>query len=378
MILNKKSQTNLSSFNVIYKGSVCNETTGIRGIAHLGEHLMCKGLEKYQNDFEKDGISWNAYTSNNEIVFYCTGLEQYLSKWRNVFIESLSSFEISKDDFEKEKRIVIQEYNGTVNSQEGSHYLNFDRKYLNHYQPIGSLKDLESMTYLDMMNFYEKQYMIPDMIINVSAKHTYKDRVQEFANSKIDVKYEIKKDGYDYEHIHYSGLEKSPNASIIIGSPLLEDGNEAYYSSIINQILSGGLNSPLYQEIREKRSLVYGLGISTSRIGNQGIIYFSASASDKNSDEIVEQFQAVLNGGEKTVTKERFDIVMNKIKISLEKEEINRFSNVSRYFTKDEYNLEGKIDKITYDKLMDYYNTYYIKNLNDWIISVDKKDFEGK
>ena len=80
MIINLKSQTDLAGFYIVYDGSTNLEKSGWYGISHVMEHLLCKNFEHLREDFEREGIDWNAYTSNNEIVFYFTGLEEYLSK----------------------------------------------------------------------------------------------------------------------------------------------------------------------------------------------------------------------------------------------------------------------------------------------------------
>ena len=72
MIVNLRSQTDLAGFYIIYEGSTNLEKKGNYGISHLMEHLCCKSFEHLREDFERQGIDWNAYTSDNEIVFYFT------------------------------------------------------------------------------------------------------------------------------------------------------------------------------------------------------------------------------------------------------------------------------------------------------------------
>ena len=70
MIVNLKSQNDLSGFYIIYEGSTNLEKKGNYGISHLMEHLMCKTFFHLLEDFDKDGIDWNAYTDNNIINFH--------------------------------------------------------------------------------------------------------------------------------------------------------------------------------------------------------------------------------------------------------------------------------------------------------------------
>ena len=80
MIINLKSETDLSGFYVVYEGSTNLEKKGWWGLSHLMEHLMCKNFDHLQEDFDKDGIDWNAYTSGSEICFYLTGLDEKVNK----------------------------------------------------------------------------------------------------------------------------------------------------------------------------------------------------------------------------------------------------------------------------------------------------------
>ena len=174
MVVNLKSQTDLSGFYIIYYGSTLLEERGNYGISHLMEHLMCKNFEHLREDFEKEGIDWNAYTSSNEIVFYFTGLDRYLSKRRNELVDLMSDFNISKQQFENERKIVLEEYSDYFSDQTESHMLNLTRKLFNVYDPIGLREDLESLKFMDCLNFFEKQFAQPSKIINVSPKSLFK------------------------------------------------------------------------------------------------------------------------------------------------------------------------------------------------------------
>ena len=92
MIINLKSENELSGFYIVYEGSTNLENKGNFGISHLMEHLFCKNFDHLLDDFDRDGISWNAYTDTNLINFYFTGLESKLSKYREKIIELISNF----------------------------------------------------------------------------------------------------------------------------------------------------------------------------------------------------------------------------------------------------------------------------------------------
>ena len=208
MIINLKSQNDLSGLYIIYEGSTNLEKKGIYGISHLMEHLLVKTFFHLLEDFDRDSIDWNAYTDNNLINFHFTGLESKLDKYRNKILKSVSSFDITKEQFENERNIVLSEYEDSFNSQEESHALNLSRKLFNDYDPIGLREDLENLKFMDCLNFYEEQYMNPTKIINVSKTKKLKNLDIEFSDRKIEKKIEMKCSRCGFEHkLDVEGLE---------------------------------------------------------------------------------------------------------------------------------------------------------------------------
>ena len=197
MILSLNSETNLSGFYIVYNGSTNLEKKGWRGISHLCEHLVFKSVDHLLTDFDRDGLEYNAYTSSNNIVFYLTGLDRCVNKWKDTFLNLLLEFKITEEDFIKERLIVIEELSDCFNEQSQTHAMNLSRKLLNDFEPIGSRQDLEALTYADIKEFFELQYAKPSKIINVSKNSTYNNDSIEFSNITIDKKYEL--GNYDVE-----------------------------------------------------------------------------------------------------------------------------------------------------------------------------------
>ena len=251
MIINLKSQTELSGFYIIFEGSTLLEEKGIYGISHLLEHLMCKTFFSLMEDFDRDGISWNAYTDSNLINFHFTGLESRLSKYRYKILELMSNFNVTKEQFETERNIVLSEYEDVFNDQSQTHYLNLYRKLFNDFDPIGLREDLESLTFMDCLNFFEKQYMNPSKIISVSKTFKFKSDDIDFKEREIITNLTYGNNDVPLE----LGNSFKDKTSIIMLSPVVNE-NWAYVN-FINAMLSMGLHSPLYDEVREKRGLVY-------------------------------------------------------------------------------------------------------------------------
>jgi predicted Zn-dependent peptidase len=368
MIVNLKSQNDLSGFYIVYEGSTNLEKKGWYGISHLMEHLVCKNLDHLQEDFDRDAIEWNAYTSSNEIVFYIQGLEEKINKWKPQFVDLLLQFNVTKEQFENERKIVLEEYMDCFNDQTQSHILNLSRKLFNDYDPIGLRTDLENLKFLDCLNYFELQYANPSKIINVSKGKDYKNNQIDFSNRKIIKDFEFGNHKVPFE-LNNDFKDKT---SIAILSPKIEE--DFAYVHFINAMLSLGLQSPLYQEIREKKGLVYYVHCYQSRINNKGINTISTLTSNKNFNQVVDSVKEVISKPDKYLTKERFNIVKDYYGVRMQKDEILRYKNVNQWINPEGWGVYDIIGDVNFKKIKEVYEKYY--NFKDFYISSDKKEFK--
>ena len=367
MIINLKSPTDLSGFYVVYEGSTNLEKPGWRGLSHLGEHLLCKTFDHLQEDFDRDGIDWNAYTSSNEIVFYMTGLDERIMKYKKDFVKLLTEFKTTKEEFENERKIVLEEYMDCFNDQSQSHMLNLSRKLFNDFDPIGSRQDLEKMKFMDYMNFWELQYAKPTKIINVSKNNDFKDKSIEFQERKIVTNLSFGNHDTDLE-LNNDFKDKT---SVVILSPVIEE--DFAYVHFINAMLSLGLKSPLYQEIREKAGLVYYIHCYQSRVNDKGLNSISTLTSNKNVGKVIELTKKVINNPDKFLTKERFNIIKDYYLVRRQKDEINRYASVNQWISPTGWSVYDILDEVNLKKIKEVYKKYY--NFDNFYISNDKKEF---
>ena len=368
MIVNLKSQTDLSGFYVVYEGSTNLEKSGWYGISHLMEHLMCKNFDHLQEDFDRDGIEWNAYTSNNEIVFYLTGLDDKVNKWKGEFMNLLGDLNVTKEEFENERNIVLEEYMDSFNEQTQSHQLNLSRKLFGDYDPIGLKKDLQNLKFMDCLNYYELQYAKPSKIINVSKNKKYNNQAIDFIDRQI-----VKNIQFGNHNVPLElGNEFKDKTSIVVLSPTIEE--DFAYVHFINAMLSLGLKSPLYQEIREKRGLVYYVHCYQSRMNQQGISTIATQTSNKNYNQVIDSVETIIKNPGKYLTKDRFNLVKDYYKVRQQKDEILRYKSVNQWINPEGWSVYDILDEVNIKKVREVYDKYF--NFDNFYISSDKKEFK--
>lgn len=354
MIVNLKSPTEFSGFYIIFEGSTNIETEGQRGASHLLEHLICKTFQDLRNDFQKNAIDWNATTTQNNVLFYFTGLERDLSKYKNKILDRIFDFNITKKDFETERKIILEEYTDNFNKQSKRHILNLYRKHLNNFSAIGCYEDLEKIRFIDILNLYEKNYMKPNKIINISKAKEFKSNLIDFNDTKIDKQYTMA----EYKNKIEPSDKDAKKKSVIL---LFELENENVNKlKFISKVLSSGLESPLYQETREKNALCYAISADVERFNNQGLLKIQTLTDKGNVNKIIDIIEKVLKNKKKHITQDRIDIVKASLLKQKEKNSIDQYLHVEEELLPPNFSIYEELKSIKLKSLMDIYEEMII------------------
>ncbi|XP_061994559.1 zinc protease PQQL-like isoform X2 [Rosa rugosa] len=161
-------------------GSVLEEEEE-RGVAHIVEHLAFSATQKYTNHdivrfLESIGAEFgacqNAVTSADDTVyelFVPVDKLELLSEAISVLAEFSSEIRVSKDDVERERGAVMEEYRGNRNAtgrMQDAHWLLMmaGSKYAERL-PIGLEKVIRTVSPETVKQFYQKWYHLSNMAV---------------------------------------------------------------------------------------------------------------------------------------------------------------------------------------------------------------------
>ena len=355
----KKSKIGLTSLNIVFPTGAAYEKPGRRGISHLMEHLITKGVDKYMDRFTNDCIDFNASTSQNYVVVYFRGLEDKLpADFKQELVRAILNdyVNITEKEFENEKKIVMQELLDTYEDPNDGHYTNLIYNYFGVHDPTGIPEDIEAFTYADMLQVAREQYTKPLRIVEVGKDKTdfsnieYLDTLPEPVTLKFrDRKQEI---------LPVTDSEKV-NVFVFSKHPVIK--TEYPLALIGMQMLCEGLNSPFCQEIREKRGLSYFVIGDIHLITKNGILYMNACTDKEHQKELEDIFREMCKDITKYLTRERYEIIINQIKTMFRMKKCLRWKNVGDLINMEMPNLEEWINdgKIWYEKLVGIMQKYF-------------------
>src|SRR5437899_11346576 len=154
VVLSEDHSTPIVHLQLWYHVGSKNEKPGRTGFAHLVEHLMFKGSKNVMPEAHTSMISSvggqsNAYTTDDETVFWETVPAQYLPMTLWLEADRMASLRVDKETFTNERQVVKEERRMRIDNEPYGRLqeIIFDRPFTEHpykHPTIGSMQDLEA------------------------------------------------------------------------------------------------------------------------------------------------------------------------------------------------------------------------------------------
>jgi zinc protease len=259
------------SLYMFYKVGGKNEVKGITGASHFLEHMMFKGAKRYgQNriDFliEGSGGSTNAYTTNDQTVYYENLPTTELATILDIESDRMENLLLDPEAFEKERQVVLEERKMRYeNSPRGQLYLELMQALFKGTpygtSVIGDIPDLKTVT-RDQIQAYFKRFYAPNnltlvLVGDVDVKNAKKIITERFGSvppsPTVKAAHESLKDE-DFTpkltaDIVVAKKGESPSPMFMLAYPTVKAGDpKGYALDVLSSILGSGKSSALINQ----------------------------------------------------------------------------------------------------------------------------------
>ena len=177
VILSEDHSTPIVHVSVTYHVGSKNERAGRTGFAHLFEHMMFKGSknvepESHTSIIASVGGRSNAFTEEDETVFWQTLPSQYLPLALWLEADRMATLRIDDEAFKREREVVKEERRMRVENQPYGRLseIIFDHAFTTHpykHPTIGSMADLEAASIADVREFHETYYVPENATVTI-------------------------------------------------------------------------------------------------------------------------------------------------------------------------------------------------------------------
>lgn len=355
----EKNNLKMNGLYIVYNAGSMYEDDNRQGTMHLMEHLICKSFDDMQDELTKRNVTFNAYTDEEIVVVYFMGLNTELNAdLKTRLVKRLTNGSFADEfDFNKEKDIVLQEYYNYFNDLSFGHVANKLRRTHNFFSVIGNAEDITNYTYSDALEVFDRFFKKPTNIIEVGREATDFSFVEynDIEHTKKHLKYG------KYKNTDEVVLESETNSVVVSLSKKPISKKDYPYMLILNQILSSGLNSPLYQELREKRGLIYAVMPYFSSCVNDSLLMYVAMTTKENATQVSAIMEEVLNNFGEFITEDRFNDVINKALIQMEINKIFQYKHPKalRKGLPTGFKTKKQIKSVTLEKVLEVGKKYF-------------------
>ncbi len=275
------------------------EPLRINGISHLLEHMAFKGTKsrtaiQIAEQIEDVGGFMNAYTSREVTAYHVKMLKEDFELGAEIIADILLNSTFPEEELEKEKGVIIQEIK---RSQDDPYDVVFDNYQSITYknQPLGRsilgpIENIQKMQRQDIFDYMNNGYTAPRMVFSVCGNITHEEvmKTAERLFSGLSSENKATFEAASYTAGSSKETKDNEQVNLVLGFEGYNYKHPDYYTaSVLSSILGGGMSSRLFQEIREKRGLVYSIYAFSSSNSDTGTFGVYAGTGPDEVKELI-------------------------------------------------------------------------------------------
>ena len=304
-----------------------DETLEESGVSHFLEHMLFKGTKKrdaaqVNKDFDKIGANYNAFTSEENTVFYASTLPEYHQDATEILADILRP-SLRSADFEMEKKVIIEEI-GMYEDNPGWMVFDHARKLFFADHPLGNsvLGTTQSITDLkrdQMLDYFQRRYIASNITLVASGNFEWEKFLKKAEKLTTNWKFGMAR----RDHIRQTSgsaefklLEKKTttqqNVVMICPGPPAASPLR-YAANLFAMILGDQSGSRLYWSLVDS-GLAESADCSFHEYDGAGAFYTSFSCdpkqTHKNLEIVIKQIHELITKG---ITEEELEQAKSKV-----------------------------------------------------------------
>jgi predicted Zn-dependent peptidase len=276
-----------------------HEPAEINGVAHLLEHMAFKGTERRSAldiaaEIEAVGGHLNAYTSREHTAYYAKVLKEHTPLAVDILADILQHSVFDAKELERERAVILQEIGQALDTPDDIIFdLLQERAFPDQAmgRPVLGRADIVRSIDRDTVARYMRgHYGAPGMLLTAAGNVDHDALVALAARVFCELPLERipRSDGARYVGGDLRQDRDLEQVHVVLGFPGFPYADPDYYAaSVLSSALGGGMSSRLFQEIREKRGLVYAIYSFTHAYSDTGLFGVYAGTGEEEVEELM-------------------------------------------------------------------------------------------
>jgi predicted Zn-dependent peptidase len=278
-----------------------DEATEISGASHFLEHLLFKGTPTrsaldISRTIDRHGGDINAFTTKEYTAYYCRLPARHAATAIDLLGDVVTSPALRDDDVETERQVVLEEIAMDDDSPDDVAHRVFGEQIFPEHalgrDTAGSRDSVSSIAADQVRMFFDDGYRGAAMFASVAGPLEHEAMVS-MVTTAFD---RVRGGGGVPMRTSPDGVaggcsidDDTEQVQLVIGGRAFDRADpDREALDVVNHVLGGGLSSRLFEEIRERRGLVYSVYSSLALYSDCGAWTVSAGTQPQHADEVLE------------------------------------------------------------------------------------------
>jgi predicted Zn-dependent peptidase len=293
--------------SVFVRTGSSHESRRLNGISHFVEHMAFKGThertcQQINLDAERLGADVNAHTDKDHTAYHMRGLAEDAPRFITMLGDIVLQSSFPEAELERERQVILHELVEDEEDVLATADKLFDKlSFGNHpiAQPvIGSRLTIQRISRDELLGYVADQYAGENIVVGVAGPIDV-DAIVAAADAAFGAARRGRANEVALpDYVGGVGSRVQPGYSqthVVLGYPIASL-REDYHAGVVAAALFGeGMSSPLMDEIRERRGLVYYASCSADVSELCGQFVIEASTSPAQLDEFFSEVRRLLS-----------------------------------------------------------------------------------
>ncbi len=306
-----------------------SEPAPVNGVAHLLEHMAFKGTRRRSaraiaEAIETVGGHINAYTSREHTAYHARVLAEDVPLAVDVLADILLNSVFDPAELERERTVILQEIGQAMDTPDDLIFDQFQECAFPDQglgRPVLGRAEIIRSIGRDAVAGYMARHYAPHRMVLAAAGAVEHEQLVDLAARAFGGMVGGAEDAADPARYVGGDCREASDLEqvhLVLGFPGIGYADPDYYAvSVLSTLLGGGMSSRLFQEIREKRGLVYSVYSFAASYVDGGLFGIYAGTGEDEVKELLPVLCDELTGLAGSLTEEEVRRARAQLKASL-------------------------------------------------------------
>lgn len=382
-----------SAFSFLLPAGTCFEPDGFDGLAGMTSEMVQRGCgpwdsRQFLERLDELGVERSSSITTSHSSFSCAMPTQVLPVVLELYSQLVRNPHLPTEQLPDARQLCLQDLRAL--DDEPSHRCFSELKKFRYPLPYGRISQgsragLEAVDSQSVQEFFSHNYKPAGSILAIAGNFDW-DTIcavveRQFGDWQGDPLVELPPLHSTYGSRHIDHATSQTHLALAYDCASYESP-EYYEARALVGVLSDGMSSRLFSEVREKRGLVYSVFATCFSLAGQGSVMCYAGTTTNRAEETLQVLLETVHSLNDGITDDELERLKNRIKSSLVFEQESSAARSSQIASdwfylgrvpgRDE--VCAKVDGLTCDSLLKHFRENQPKNFS--LVTVGSQSLE--